>query len=110
MHKALIFTTPTKDLQDLTFLPFKYKTSKAVKDGNLRFAKIIQMTQAKMIDTDIQTVNGIAPLDMAKVLGDILEKCPHITHIAPTRYVVSGRSSLGPKIMLPCESGSPQNC
>ncbi len=33
MHKALIFPTPPKDLQDLTFLPFKYKTSKPVKDG-----------------------------------------------------------------------------
>jgi len=87
MNKSLVFPNPTNDLDALQFLPFMHKTSKTMKDGNLRFAKMIQLTKQKMDDTVYHTINGIATIDMNLVLGDILDKCPQITHIDPTQSV-----------------------
>ena len=68
-------------------MPFLYKTSKTVKDENIRFAKMMQSNKKKTEDTVIHTVNGISKIDMAQVFEEILEKCPQITHIDPTQSV-----------------------
>ena len=87
MKQALNFSKPTKDLNDLQFVPFKYKDSKVLKDGNLIFAKMIQTTKNKSKNTVVHTVNGISTVDMEQILPDILEQCPTISHIEPAKSV-----------------------